>query len=205
MSRLLAYRPVGVEPDPPPVNARMEGRRNEPEAPKLVETELEQALIYHLKAFLLELGNGRVSRLLLLLSQYQLGFEAGRYISLERLIEQSKKRYYETLKQSSQRWHEGKHDRWPYVNYLLYTLKELYAEFERRVGEVRAARGEKTEIVQQAISGFRTPFHITELQRRCPGVSLDMIRKILKDITVSEEVRCMGRGKKAMWRVLGNG
>src|SRR5438445_4744268 len=32
-------------------------------------------------------GNGRVSRLLLLLTCYQLGFEVGRYISLERLIE----------------------------------------------------------------------------------------------------------------------
>ena len=42
-------------------------------------------------------GNGRVSRLLLLLQNYQLGFEVGRYISLERLIEQNKERYYETL------------------------------------------------------------------------------------------------------------
>ena len=41
-------------------------------------------------------GNGRVSRLLLLLSLYHLGFEAGRYISLERLIENNKERYYET-------------------------------------------------------------------------------------------------------------
>ena len=150
-------------------------------------------------------GNGRVSRLLLLMSLYHLGFEVGRYISLERLIEQSKERYYETLKQSSGRWHEGRHDPWPYVNYLLYTLKELYAEFERRVGEVRASRGEKTEIVHQAVSGFRAPFHITELQKCCPGVSLDMIRKILKDMSVAGEVKCTGRGKKALWRVLGNG
>jgi Fic family protein len=58
-------------------------------------------------------GNGRLSRLLLLLQCYQLGFEVGRYISLERLIEQNKERYYETLEQSSQGWHEGKHDPWP--------------------------------------------------------------------------------------------
>ncbi|MBU2591825.1 MAG: Fic family protein, partial [Nitrospinae bacterium] len=67
-------------------------------------------------------GNGRVSRLLLLLSLYQLGFEAGRYISLERIIEQSKERYYETLQQSSHGWHKGRHNPWPYINYLLYTL-----------------------------------------------------------------------------------
>ena len=54
-------------------------------------------------------GNGRVSRLLWLLQSYQLGYEVGRYISLERLVEQNKARYYETLEQSSQGWHEGKH------------------------------------------------------------------------------------------------
>jgi Fic family protein len=46
-------------------------------------------------------GNGRVSRLLMLLQCYHLEIEVGRYISLERLIEQNKKRYYETLKLSS--------------------------------------------------------------------------------------------------------
>lgn len=55
-------------------------------------------------------GNGRVSRLLLLLQCYHLGYEVGRYISLERIIEESKERYYETLEQSSVGWHEGKHD-----------------------------------------------------------------------------------------------
>ena len=42
-----------------------------------------------------------------------LGIEVGRYISIERLIEENKERYYETLEQSSQGWHEGKHDPWP--------------------------------------------------------------------------------------------
>ncbi|HEY2841578.1 MAG TPA: Fic family protein, partial [Pirellulales bacterium] len=41
-------------------------------------------------------GNGRVSRLLLLLDCYHAGLEVGRFISLERLIEQNKDRYYET-------------------------------------------------------------------------------------------------------------
>ena len=52
-------------------------------------------------------GNGRVSRLLFLLACYHCGIEAGRYISLERFIEQNKERYYEVLEQSSLRWHEG--------------------------------------------------------------------------------------------------
>ena len=52
-------------------------------------------------------GNGRVSRLLTLLALYQQGYEVGRYISLERLIEEAKEDYYHVLQQSSQRWHEA--------------------------------------------------------------------------------------------------
>ena len=68
-------------------------------------------------------GNGRVSRLLLLLQSYHAGMEVGRYISLERLIEENKERYYETLEQASQGWHEGTHHAWPFINYVLWILK----------------------------------------------------------------------------------
>ncbi len=78
-----------------------------------------------------------MSRLLWLLQSCILGYEVGHYISLERLVEQNKERYYETLEQSSQGWHEGSHDPWPYINYVLSILKTAYREFAERVGEVR--------------------------------------------------------------------
>ena len=148
-------------------------------------------------------GNGRVSRLLLLLTLYHLGFTAGRYISLERIIEQSKERYYATLQASSRGWHEGRHDPWPYVNYLLYTIKELYAEFQARYENTTLPLGEKTEVVRQAVLAFSGPFHVTELRKKCPEVSLDMIRKVLKDMVLDKAVECLGRGKQATWRRMG--
>ena len=149
-------------------------------------------------------GNGRASRLLLLLQCYHLGYEVGRYISLERLIEEHKERYYETLEQSSQRWHQGKHDPWPYINYLLYILKSAYREFERRLGQVKAPRGAKTELVEDAINAFPGAFTLVELERACPGVSRDMIRKVLRRLADSGTVACTGRGPGAAWRKEGN-
>ncbi len=145
-------------------------------------------------------GNGRVSRLLFLLQCYALGYEAGRYISLERVIEQNKDRYYETLEQSSQGWHEGKHDAWPYINYLLYILKLAYQEFETRVGQVKSPRGEKTDLVIQAIKATSDTFRIAEIQKQCPGVSVDMIRRVLKGLKAQGAVECLGRGQSAGWR-----
>jgi Fic family protein len=145
-------------------------------------------------------GNGRVSRLIVLLQCYHLGYEVGRYISLERLIEQNKERYYETLEQSSEGWHESKHDPWPYINFVLYTLKTAYREFEERVGQIKGPRGSKTELVEAAIHKFSSPFMLSDLERSCPGVSRDMIRKVLRDLRKSGQVECLGRGPGAPWR-----
>jgi Fic family protein len=80
-------------------------------------------------------GNGRVSRLLLLLQSCQVGYGVGRYISLDRLIENNIERYYETLEIGSQGWHQGKHDPWPHIGYLLFILNDAYREFQERIGQ----------------------------------------------------------------------
>lgn len=144
-------------------------------------------------------GNGRVSRLLLLLQCYQLGYEVGRYISLERLIEQNKERYYETLELSSAHWHEGKHDPWPYINYILFIIKSAYKEFEERLGRVAEPRGAKTELILEAISKMDGAFSIGHIQARCPFVSVEMIRKVLKKERNLGKIECLGRGRDAKW------
>lgn len=148
-------------------------------------------------------GNGRVSRLLLLLQCYHLGYDVGRYISLERLIEQNKARYYETLEASSRRWHAGRHDPWPYVNFVLFVLKTAYREFAERVGDVKAPRGAKTEQVLAAVGRFAGEFTLSQLERASPGVSRDMIRRVLRERKRAGVLECKGRGPAARWRKKG--
>jgi len=148
-------------------------------------------------------GNGRVSRLLLLLQCYHLGFEVGRYISLERTIEHNKDRYYETLEQCSAGWHQGKHTPWPYTNYLLYILMTAYREFEGRLGRVKAPRGAKTQQVLAAIQRLPNEFTLVQVEGACPGVSRDMIRKILGRLRADHKIECVGRGPGAVWRKRG--
>ena len=148
-------------------------------------------------------GNGRVSRLLWLLQSYQSSFEVGRYISLERLVEQNKDRYYETLEQSSQGWHEGKHDPWPYINFVLFIMKTAYREFAERVGEIKAPRGTKRDLVLTSIerlaNRINAEFTLSELEQTCPGVSRDMVRRVLREQQAANVVECRGRGPGAAW------
>jgi Fic family protein len=145
-------------------------------------------------------GNGRASRLLLLLQCYHAGLEVGRYISLERLIEEHKERYYETLEICSRGWHEGKHDPWLFINYLLFILKTAYAEFERRVDSITEPLGAKTQQVQEVVLRQTGEFRITDIERLCPGVGRDWIRHLLRRLRAEGKLENLGRGPASRWR-----
>lgn len=123
----------------------------------------------------------------------------GRYISLERIIEQNIERYYETLLISSRGWHRGEHDPWPYINYLLFIIKEAYKEFETRVGEMESPRGAKMDLVLDVLKKFHGPFTLSELGAACPGVGRDWIQSILAKLKKEERVICEGKGRGARW------
>ncbi len=145
-------------------------------------------------------GNGRMARLITLLLLYRNSYEVGRYISLERVIEQTKESYYETLQKSSQRWHKSKHDALPWVEYTLSTILAAYKEFESRFAGVSKGRGSKTDIVMNAIDSVVGDFSVSDLEKACPDVSVDMIRHVLKKLKKDDRISPLGKGRFARWR-----
>ena len=69
-----------------------------------------------------------------------------------------------------------------------------------RVGVVTSARGMKTAIVLDAIENLPTEFSIKQLQERCPTVSIDWIRWIVRQQRQAGYLECMGRGVDARWQ-----
>lgn len=145
-------------------------------------------------------GNGRVSRLLTLLALYQHGFMVGKYISIERIVEQSKETYYETLNKGSQKWHETKHDVIPWFNYFLGTVLAAYKEFEERAVNIKPTRGAKTALVIKAIDSQQGEFSISDIERACPAVSRVMIKKVLLQMQKDKKIKCLGKGQSAKWK-----
>jgi hypothetical protein len=103
------------------------------------------------------------------------------------------------LKQSSQGWHEGKHDPWPYINLVLYKLKAAYKEFEERVRQITSLKGAKAEMVLNAVRDQNEEFRLVDIERACPGVGREWIRALLADLKNSGEVKCRGKGPAARW------
>lgn len=146
-------------------------------------------------------GNGRTGRLLSLLLLYRHGYEVGRYISLERVIEDSRETYYESLETSSAGWHQDSHDPLPWLRYFWGTLIRAYSEFEERVGTIRTGRGAKTDIVEQAIERRIGPFAISDIEADSPGVTRDWIRIVMRRLRDEGRIVREGKGRGSKWRL----
>jgi hypothetical protein len=85
------------------------------------------------------------------------------------IVEQSKEEYHGALKASSQGWHEGEHDIFPWVTHYLSVCRRAYTEFEERAERFGTRRGSKADLVEFALERMSGPFGIADVQRLCPG------------------------------------
>lgn len=127
-------------------------------------------------------GNGRMSRLLTLLLLYRAGYIVGKYISIEKLIEQSKETYYETLQQSSCDWHEEANDYLPFVRYTLGVIVAAYRDFSTRVEILSVKEISKPKRIQEIIKTTIGKITKTELINKCPDISQTTIQRTLNDL-----------------------
>ena len=146
-------------------------------------------------------GNGRVSRLATTLLLQSHGFQVGRYISLERLVEESKEDYYGVLAACSQGWHEGQNEIVPWWNYFLSVLRLGYKEFERQVVSVEA-RPAKTDLVRQTILSQVEQFTLGDLAAQLPAASPQLIKKVLAELKKQGKISLVGRGRGARWEII---
>jgi len=146
-------------------------------------------------------GNGRVSRLATTLLLQTHGFQVARYISLERLVEESKDEYYDVLAECSQGWHDGKSEIVPWCNYFLSVLHRAYKEFEQQV-ERTEARPAKSDLIRQTVLAQVEQFTLGDLAAQLPAVSPQLIKKVLAELKKQGKYRLIGRGRGARWEVI---
>jgi Fic family protein len=145
-------------------------------------------------------GNGRISRLLTLLLLYQAGYEVGRFISLERLVDDTRETYYDALQAAGHGWHEDKHDIGPWLRYLLGILTAAYRELEGNVATV-AGRGSKREAIRGFIElSIADEFTVADIRKAVPTASQSYINKTLARLRDEGVVAPVGIGRNARWR-----
>lgn len=140
-------------------------------------------------------GNGRMSRLLTLLLLYRAGYQVGKYISIEKLIADSKETYYEALEESSVNCHEGLNDYAPFVRYMLGIIVAAYREFGERACLLTKGNFTKTERIREIIKNHIGTITKTEIKDQCPDISTVTVQRALAELTEKGEITKIGGGR----------
>lgn len=140
-------------------------------------------------------GNGRMSRLLTLLLLYRAGYIVGKYISIEKLIENTKELYYDCLQQSSVNWHENENDYEPFVKYMLGIVVAAYREFSSRVSLLTTSGMSKPDRVKEIIKTTLGTITKAEILEKCPDISQVTVQRALAELVESGEILKIGGGR----------
>lgn len=140
-------------------------------------------------------GNGRMSRLLTLLLLYRAGYIVGKYISIEKVIENSKNTYYEALQSSSQGWHEDDNDYAPFVKYMLGVILSAYRDFSTRVRVLVTSGISKPDRIREIIKDSLGKITKSEIVQKCPDISQVTIQRTLNDLVKNGEIIKIGGGR----------
>lgn len=140
-------------------------------------------------------GNGRMSRLLTLLLFYRSGYNVGKYISIEKKIEQTKELYYDALFVSSQGWHENENDYLPFIKYMLGVLLAAYRDFDDRVQIWNKKPLSKSQRIMEIIKNKLGAVTKSEIKEQCPDISEITIQRTLAELTQKGDIIKIGGGR----------
>jgi Fic family protein len=144
-------------------------------------------------------GNGRMSRLLSLLLLYKNGFDAGRYISFEEQINNSKGAYYQALKDSSVDWHEGRNSYFPFIENFITTLLYCYKELDTGFAVVNSKKITKRKRIEATVLNSVLPISKSEICYILPDVSPTTVEAALAVMLKAGQIKKIGTARSTKY------
>jgi hypothetical protein len=128
-----------------------------------------------------------------------------RYVSIEQRMFETKDAYYDAIYASQRRWHEGAHDVWPWIGYLVDVLVGAYADFEARVASRRDLTGgsKQDQVRRYILDHAPAVFRLRDVRSALPGISDPTIKRVLADLRRDGAIELVDRqasGRLAAWR-----
>lgn len=149
-------------------------------------------------------GNGRMSRLLMLLTMYKAGFDVGKYISIEKSIEETKPAYYQALKESSNGWISNSNSYLPFLDYFLGIVLKDYRKFNERLNMVNQSDLPIDKLVLKTMRQTLRPLSIKELTNMIPQYSEITIRRAIKKLRTDDKVIKIGEARATKYKLKQN-
>ncbi len=144
-------------------------------------------------------GNGRMSRLLTLLLLYKFDYSIGKFISIEKIIEETKDKYYDALQISSIGWMENNNNPTEFIKYMLSVILKAYRDFDTRAKSLIENKSKALTQVQDSINTKLGKFTKSEIVALCPTLSETTIERCLKQLLNSGTIQKHGERKSTFY------
>ena len=147
-------------------------------------------------------GNGRIARLFSELLLAKAGFNVARYVSIDRIIEDTAMDYYDALNACVEGWDRGRNDYEPYALYWLGVVHEAYRRLFEKISLNATSGTGKSERVRLFVERASSPVTKREIREALPDISEATVEaalgKMVKD-GIAEKVGA-GRATAYRWR-----
>lgn len=144
-------------------------------------------------------GNGRMSRLLTLLLLYKFNYNVGKFISIEKIIEETKNSYYDALQASSVNWINNNNNPTEFIKYMLSVILKAYRDFETRANILLEKKSKALTQIQDIVNTKIGKFTKSDIVELCPTLSETTIERCLKELLDKNLIEKHGERKSAFY------
>lgn len=144
-------------------------------------------------------GNGRIARLFANLMLAKAGFNVFKYVSVDRVIEQSAMAYYDALNACVDGWDKATNNYAPYTLYWFEMLHQAHATLFDAI-DFELKSGNKTERVKLFVSQANKPVSKREILDALGNVSEATVEAALGQMVKDGQVEKIGSARATKYR-----
>jgi hypothetical protein len=142
-----------------------------------------------------EKGNIHISRMLMLVLLYKTGYSIGDYVSIEKLLEDTRACHDRVFDESSAGWQEGKNDYTAFTSYILDVIAASYDEFSARADDFLSGRVSKISRVAMLLRDSDCQVTKPDILRQLPDVSQKTCERALRVLLDGGQIIKLGGGR----------
>lgn len=144
-------------------------------------------------------GNMRLMNILMNFLLFKSDYLIGKYVSLEKLVLDSKDDFYKTLKESVINWHTRQNEEITFTIYILNIILKAYQEFEKMIDVPNEKKLFSKALVLKTIENFEGNFTKAQVLYMCPQLRRASIENALTNLVQAKKIKRCGGGRSTYY------
>ena len=146
----------------------------------------------------------RICSLILIWFMYKSGYEIGKYVSIEKIIQEQKDIYLSTIKASSLNWDKESNDYSIFAEKIFNIIILAYKEFFSKTSLIDISNGfSKRKRIIETVKKQTVAFTRASIMEECPDISQVTVERTLNNLLKTNRISKIQGGKYTKYIYIG--